>query len=131
MGHVEFTHLKLQLMASIVAISAIRLLEYFMNLRHPSDRDLTWGVAIHLSFVISGVLLAVMDQLTRKLHRERPVSQNLRLALDTPGLVRRPVTIAAGRSRNPSRVRTTLSRGSRENQCVTPDQMASLISYNH
>jgi uncharacterized protein (TIGR00645 family) len=88
MGHVEFTDLKLKLMASIVAISAIRLLEDFMNLRELSDRDLAWGVAIHLSFVISGVLLAVMDRLTR----ERPVSQNPRVALYTPGLFRKPVT---------------------------------------
>jgi uncharacterized protein (TIGR00645 family) len=115
MGHVEFTDLKLKLMASIVAISAIRLLEDFMNLRDLSDRDLAWGVAIHLSFVISAVLLAVMDQLTRKVHRERHVSQNSRLATDTQGLVRRPVTVAAGRSRHPSRVRRILSPDSREN----------------
>jgi uncharacterized protein (TIGR00645 family) len=88
MGHVGFTDLKLKLMASIVAISAIRLLEDFMNLRELSDRDLAWGVAIHLSFVISGVLLAVMDRLTR----ERPVSQSPRVALDTPGLFHKPVT---------------------------------------
>jgi uncharacterized protein (TIGR00645 family) len=131
MGHVEFTDLKLKLMASIVAISAIRLLEDFMNLKDLSDRDLAWGVAIHLSFVISGVLLAVMDQLTRKVHRERPVSQNPRPAPDSPGLVRRPVTVAGGRSRNPSRARTTLSRDSRENQCVTPGRMGPVISYNH
>jgi hypothetical protein len=94
MGHVEFTDLKLKLMASIVAISAIRLLEDFMNLRDLSDRDLAWGVAIHLSFVISAVL-AVMDQLTRKVHREPNVSQNSRLANDTQRLVNRPVTVAA------------------------------------
>jgi uncharacterized protein (TIGR00645 family) len=108
MGHVEFSDLKLKLMASIVAISAIRLLEDFMNLKDLSDRDLAWGVAIHLSFVVSGVLLAVMDGLTRKVRQERPVSQNTRLTLDTPGLVRRPVTVAAGRSRNRPRVRATL-----------------------
>ena len=115
MGHVEFTDLKLKLMASIVAISAIRLLEDFMNLRELSDRDLAWGVAIHLSFVISAVLLAVMDRLTRKVHRERPVSQNTRLAIDTPGLIRRPATVAAGRSRNLPRGRTTRIPGSQEN----------------
>jgi uncharacterized protein (TIGR00645 family) len=68
MGHVDFGDLKLKLMASIVAISAIHVLESFMNVEHLSDRDLAWGVGIHLTFVVSGVLLAVMDRLTGKIH---------------------------------------------------------------
>lgn len=66
MGHVGFGDLKLKLMASIVAISAIHVLEGFMNVGHLSDRELAWGVGIHLTFVVSGVLLAVMDRLTGK-----------------------------------------------------------------
>jgi uncharacterized protein (TIGR00645 family) len=66
MGHVDFGDLKLKLMASIVAISAIQLLEAFMNMDHVSDRDLYWSVGIHIAFVASGVLLAVMDRLTGK-----------------------------------------------------------------
>ncbi len=66
MGHVGFGDLKLKLMASIVAISAIHVLESFMNVGHLSDRELAWSVGIHLAFVISGVLLAVMDRLTGK-----------------------------------------------------------------
>lgn len=68
MGQVGFGDLKLKLMASIVAISAIHVLEGFMNLGHLSDRELAWGVGIHLAFVVSGVLLAVMDRLTGKTH---------------------------------------------------------------
>jgi uncharacterized protein (TIGR00645 family) len=68
MGHVDFGDLKLKLMASIVAISAIHVLESFMNVQHLSDRDLAWDVGIHLTFVVSGVLLAVMDRLTGKIH---------------------------------------------------------------
>lgn len=64
MGRVGFSELKLKLMASIVAISAIRLLEGFMNVGHLTDRDLAWLVGIHLTFVVSGVLLALMDRLT-------------------------------------------------------------------
>jgi uncharacterized protein (TIGR00645 family) len=66
MGHVGFGDLKLKLMTSIVAISAIHLLEAFMNLDHLSDRDLTWVVGVHLTFILSGVLLAIMDRLMRK-----------------------------------------------------------------
>jgi uncharacterized protein (TIGR00645 family) len=68
MGQVDFADLKLKLMASIVAISAIRLLECFMNLGDRTNRDLAWSVGIHLSLVVSGVLLAVMDRLGRKVN---------------------------------------------------------------
>lgn len=66
MGQVGFGDLKLKLMASIVAISAIHVLEEFMNVGHVSDRDLAWVTGIHLLFVVSGVLLAVMDRLTER-----------------------------------------------------------------
>jgi len=68
MGHVDFSNLKLKLMGSIVAISAIKLLESFMNIEHLSDRELGWGVGIHMAFVVSGVLLAIMDRLPAKGH---------------------------------------------------------------
>ena len=63
MGQVGFGDLKLKLMASIVAISAIHVLEGFMDAGHLSDRDLAWLVGIHMVFVVSGVLLAVMDRI--------------------------------------------------------------------
>lgn len=68
MGQVGFGDLKLKLMASIVAISAIHVLEGFMNVAHLGDRDLAWVVGIHLVFVVSGVLLALMDRLTERGH---------------------------------------------------------------
>lgn len=68
MGHVDFSDLKLKLMASIVAISAIHVLGSFMNVEHLTDRELAWSVGIHMSFVFSGLLLAVMDRLTGKSH---------------------------------------------------------------
>jgi uncharacterized protein (TIGR00645 family) len=66
MGHVGFGDLKLKLMASIVAISAIQVLESFMNIDRLSDRSLGWSVGIHMAFVMSGILLAVMDRLGGK-----------------------------------------------------------------
>ncbi|MDE2579738.1 MAG: TIGR00645 family protein [Hyphomicrobiales bacterium] len=62
MGDIDFTNLKLKLMSSIVAISAIQLLRAFMDLRNNSDRDLWWSAGIHMVFVISGLLLAVSDR---------------------------------------------------------------------
>jgi uncharacterized protein (TIGR00645 family) len=68
MGRVGFGDLKLKLMASIVAISAIQVLESFMNVDRLSDRTLGWSVGIHMAFVVSGVLLALMDRLGGKAH---------------------------------------------------------------
>ncbi len=63
MGKVDFSGMKMRLIASIVAISAISLLKSFMVLNEgPVDeRRLFWQVTIHLTFVASGVLLAAMD----------------------------------------------------------------------
>ena len=65
-GHVGFSDLKLKLMASIVAISAIEVLKAFMTLGSVSNRELAWGIAIHMTFVVSAVLLALMDLLTAR-----------------------------------------------------------------
>jgi uncharacterized protein (TIGR00645 family) len=62
MGHIG---LKLKLIGSIVAISGIELLKGFMAVGKLEDRQLAWMVGIHLTFVLSGVLYAVMDRLQR------------------------------------------------------------------
>ncbi|MFL9919016.1 YqhA family protein [Paraburkholderia fungorum] len=62
-GHVGFSDLKLKLMASIVAISAIEVLKAFMKLGSVSNRELVWGIGAHMTFVVSAVLLAFMDLL--------------------------------------------------------------------
>jgi uncharacterized protein (TIGR00645 family) len=69
MGTVDFSGLKLKLVASIVAISAISLLRAFMKLSEgePLEREkLMWMVIVHLTFVVSGVLLALMDYISGK-----------------------------------------------------------------
>jgi uncharacterized protein (TIGR00645 family) len=71
MGKVDFSGLKMKLVASIVAISAIDLLKWFMGIEDTTDiammdRKFYWLVVIHLTFVGSGVLLALMDYLTSK-----------------------------------------------------------------
>ncbi|MDJ1157576.1 TIGR00645 family protein [Chelatococcus sp. SYSU_G07232] len=63
MGKIDFSGLKLKLLSSIVAISAIQVLKAFMNVQKTTDRDLTWLVLIHLVFVGSGVLLALTDRI--------------------------------------------------------------------
>lgn len=68
MGKVDFGGLKMKLIASIVAISGIHLLKRFMEIGDPQtpaadDRTLWWLTIIHLTFVVSGVLMALMDWL--------------------------------------------------------------------
>lgn len=66
MGLVSFADLKIKLMGTIVAISGIDLLKTFLNLRDVSDKsqdDIFWRVVLHLTFVTSGVLFALMDNL--------------------------------------------------------------------
>lgn len=64
MGKIDFTGLKLKLLSSIVAISAIQLLRAFLDIRNTSDRDLGWQLGIHVVFVVSGLLLALTDRLS-------------------------------------------------------------------
>ena len=70
MGTVDFSGLKLKLVASIVAISGIALLKSFLDLGTAEEltplmeRSLMWQVIVHITFVVSGVLLAFMDWLT-------------------------------------------------------------------
>ena len=66
MGKVDFSGLKLKLIGSIVAISGINLLEAFMSLKDHTDREIKWQILIHLVFVSSGVLLALMDYIASK-----------------------------------------------------------------
>ena len=61
-AEIDFSELKRKLMASIVAISAIKLLEGFMDVAHEPDRNLYWLVGIHLTFVVSTLLLALADR---------------------------------------------------------------------
>jgi uncharacterized protein (TIGR00645 family) len=75
MGTIDYSGLKLKLMAAIVAISAIHLLKWFIwigNADSASEfegEQVRWLVILHLTFVTSGVLLALMDWLTSRAHR--------------------------------------------------------------
>jgi uncharacterized protein (TIGR00645 family) len=65
MGTLDFSGLKMKLIGSIVAISAISLLRAFMSLAAsdaPLDEPrLKWMIFLHLTFIVSGVLFALMD----------------------------------------------------------------------
>ena len=66
MGKVDFSGLKLKVIGAIVAISAIDLLKSFMDIsltmNDADTNSLKWKVIIHMAFVVSGVLFAIMDK---------------------------------------------------------------------
>lgn len=70
MGTVDFSGLKIKLIASIVAISGIHLLKKFMEIGKgtaPLDETaLFWLAVIHGVFVLSGLLMAAMDWLVAR-----------------------------------------------------------------
>ena len=66
MGKVNFANLKLKLISSIVAISGIHLLKVFMSLADYSEKQIMLYIFVHLTFVVSGVLLAFMDYIIGK-----------------------------------------------------------------
>lgn len=63
MGKVDFSGLKIKLIASIVAISGIELLKAFINVANYDNTQLAWKVGIHMVLVISGVMFALMDRI--------------------------------------------------------------------
>ena len=68
MARIDFTGLKLKLLSSIVAMSAIQLLRAFMDVTRVSDRELMWYSIILVVFVVCGLVLALTDKLTSGSH---------------------------------------------------------------
>jgi uncharacterized protein (TIGR00645 family) len=66
MGKVDFSNMKLKLIASIIAISVIHLLKSFMSIETVNKGDLVWLMSLHGVFLVSGIVLATMDYLGDK-----------------------------------------------------------------
>jgi uncharacterized protein (TIGR00645 family) len=79
MGTLDFSGLKIKLVASIVAISGIHLLKIFMDLDAVTatgepkytQSELLWFTIIHMAFVVSGLAFAAMDWIEAKAHKEK------------------------------------------------------------
>ena len=70
MGKVNYAGLKMKLIASIVAISAIELLKSFVNVAASDNRELAWKVGIHVVLLFSGILFALMDRIAEETDRK-------------------------------------------------------------
>lgn len=76
MGQVSFSDLKIKLIGSIVAISGIEVLKYFVNIKNTTEHELLWAVIIHLTLVFSGVMFALMDRLSGGNHSSHSAQNN-------------------------------------------------------
>jgi uncharacterized protein (TIGR00645 family) len=70
LGKLDSGTLKLKVAASIVAISSIHLLRVFMKAESTENDKIMWFVILHLTFVVSAVLLGVLDKMSFSAHRE-------------------------------------------------------------
>ncbi len=68
LGKLDAGTLKLKVAASIVAISSIHLLRKFMEVTDTDNDKLMWYVIIHMTFVLSALLMGVLDRITGKAH---------------------------------------------------------------
>jgi uncharacterized protein (TIGR00645 family) len=68
LGRLDAGTLKLKVAASIVAISSIHLLRAFMNAPQMASETLKWYVIIHLTFVVSAVMMGVLDRISAGAH---------------------------------------------------------------
>jgi uncharacterized protein (TIGR00645 family) len=82
LGKLDAGTLKLKVAASIVAISSIHLLRIFMQVSDKmklesgvlvdkyTNSQIMWYVILHLTFVVSAVLLGVLDKMSFAKHRD-------------------------------------------------------------
>ena len=71
LGKVDAASLKIKVASTIVAISSIHLLQVFLNAQQYTDGQLMWLTIIHLTFVISALLLAYIDKLMVSTKKEK------------------------------------------------------------
>ena len=80
MGTLDFSGLKMKLIGSIVAISVISLLRAFVRLTEPGialdERKILWLILLHLTFLASGVMFALMDWLASLTEARRIAEQH-------------------------------------------------------
>jgi uncharacterized protein (TIGR00645 family) len=69
-GKLDAGTLKLKVAASIVAISSIHLLRVFMKVETTDNDKIMWYIILHMTFVVSAVLLGVLDKMSFAKHRD-------------------------------------------------------------
>jgi uncharacterized protein (TIGR00645 family) len=73
LGKVDSGSLKIKVASAIVAISSIHLLQIFLNVGRYQDNQVMWALLLHLTFIVSALLLGILDRIvaggkTKKAH---------------------------------------------------------------
>ncbi len=63
LSHVNAGILKVKLAMALIGISSIHLLKTFINAEKLTDKVILWQVLIHITFVVSALILAWIDRL--------------------------------------------------------------------
>lgn len=71
LSHVNAGVLKVKLATALIGISSIHLLKTFINAAQIPSQTIMWQVIIHVTFVLSAWMLALIDKLT---YREKPTA---------------------------------------------------------
>ncbi len=66
LGKLDSGSLKIKVASSIVAISSIHLLQVFLNANQYTDMKIVMFMLLHLTFVVSALLLAIVDRISSK-----------------------------------------------------------------
>jgi uncharacterized protein (TIGR00645 family) len=66
LGSHDYGSLKMKVASSIVAISSIHLLKVFMNVQETANDKIMWYVLIHITMVVSALLMGYLDNISRK-----------------------------------------------------------------
>jgi uncharacterized protein (TIGR00645 family) len=66
LGKLDSGSLKIKVASSIVAISSIHLLQIFLNAHQYTDGKLMWYTIIHLAFVVSALMLGLLERIMAK-----------------------------------------------------------------
>lgn len=70
LDHVNAGVLKVKLAMALISISAIHLLKTFINPDQQSMHSVMWQVIIHVTFLLSAVVMAWVDRITTHTHPE-------------------------------------------------------------
>ena len=66
LSHVNAGVLKVKLAMALIGISSIHLLKTFINADKMTNQTVLWQVVIHLTFVVSALVMAWIDRLSRQ-----------------------------------------------------------------
>ncbi len=66
LGQIDAGSLKIKVASTIVAISSIHLLQIFLNVPKYTDNQIMWFTVIHIAFVVSALVLALIDRISKK-----------------------------------------------------------------